>query len=495
MRKVLINNPAIALCCALVLLRTAQAAMAESAAEIAKRMYNSFDLSEVMFPLRQALKEHPKDPELHYLMGKMYSERCGSQLRAVKEFQLALKYGPNAPFAKDCKGRIAKWNAEVSKKGQKFAWSNLDCWFDDYYKKNEYHSYDPDPQPDWAKKIEGRKEWKVDVHLISCFFRHPFFDGKQVKPQESNWHSGFMTAFHDAWEKRAKGAQIEGSADMYCAVDNDGVIHPIIFHLSGGDAFKKLLLATFKSLDSCPSLMLAAKSNAVFKARIACRNAYELSGTWYAFTSQGGPVAPVKVTFGAVGDIDKNGKPQINGTGLIYERVEPMEPAKPALLLRPKTPALKAKEQASIKQAKLAMEHGVFENAYDALWPLVENDNAEACYLMATALASPGNSHPQPRVAEVFMQKAVDLGDSTAVNQLLDSIEFGNAQISMEKGVEMCKKFADKGLSSCQFRIGRYLEFGDTVEQDKELALKYYKLAATAGDADAKSAIARLSAK
>lgn len=475
------------------------AANSETAAEMAKRMYKSFDLSELMFPLRRALKEEPKNAELHYLMGKMYMTQCGSKLRGARELELALKYAPDASFAPECKLMIARWNTEQATKGEKFAWSNLDCWFNDYYKKNAYHSTDPDPEPDWAKKSDASKEWKVDVHLIACSFHHPFFDDKPIKAADTNWRSPFMDDFYKAWETKAKEAHIEGSADLYCAIDNDGVVHPIIFHQTAGILFRKLLLSTFSSLDSRPSLMLAGKSNAIFKARIACRNAYSMSGTWHAFTHQGGPITPVRVSFGAEAELDKSksdkSKLSLSNSRVEYQVVEPMKPARRTPRRKPQTAIEKAKEQSTIDQAKTAIFHRIFENAYDLLWPLVERDNAEACYLMATALAAPENSHPQPRVAELFMQKAVDLGDSTAVNQFLDSVEFGNARMSMEQAIALCKKNADNGLSSCQTRLGRYLEFGDGVEQDKELAIKYYNLAATAGDAEAKEGLLRLSKK
>lgn len=464
----------------------------ETAAEMAKRICNNYDLDEVCFPLRRAIKENPKDADLHYLMGSMYMDRCACRLRGQKELELCLQLDPKGPHAEACKRVLDAFKKELASKDKQYVWSNLDYWFDEYYRNHEYKSWDEDAQPDWVRKHDNEHEWKLDVHLISGDFKLPVIGASKnpLASRSTKWQSPFLTAFHDAWKSRALSAKVEGSADFYCTIDNDGVMHPIIFRFEGGDALRKILLDTCKSLESSPSLLEAGRNQGCFKARVACRYALNNSGTWCAFTSEHGAGTPVRVSL--LTELVP-GQPGTKGSTLLKsQKLEAMSDEKPAarkLLSKDE----QKKQDHILLAAKEAIAKKDFPAAFELLWPLVEGNDATACFLVGKALASPDNIHPQPRIAELFFEKAVNLGNSDAVALLFDGVEFGNAQLSMQDAIKLCKKSADSGSAACQFNMGRLLEFGDCVEQDKILATHYYKLAAAANNEDAIRGLQRLS--
>ncbi len=458
---------------------------AESAADMAKRIYNSYDVDEVMFPLRQALKENPNDPELHYLMGFMYM-RTGVKLRGQKELELSLKLAPDHGDAASARQLLDSWAKEQLEKGQKYSWSNRDYWFDQYYRNHEYHSTDEDAAPEWTKKHDADREWKVDVHFIGGNYKVP--GGGTAAHYADPWVHGFMRTFHDAWENKAKSAQVIGSADLYCSIDHDGIMHAVIARLDGGEPFKRCLLETIAGLNSSQPLLQAGASKPCFKARIASRHALWNSGTWYAFGTAGTKRVPVRVSL--VGTFEPKSSTNVSGIMLMKSPAQPT-PADPpqALSLRAK---VEPKHDSVLQQARSAFDRGEFNHVYDLLWPLVESNDADACLLMGRALSSADNQHPQPRIAELFYEKAVRLGNKDAIAVLADGAEFGNARIDMDEAVTMLKEAADAGSSICQFNLGRLYEFGDSVEQSNKNAVHYYTLAARAGNSDAIEGLKRL---
>ncbi len=470
-----------------------QPAAAETAAHLAKRIYSNYDLDEVMFPLRQALKENPQDAELHYLMGKMYMTRNGSNLRGQRELEIALSLDPKSEYAQESREMLDSWKTEQQKKGKKYAWSNLDYWFDEYYKTHKYHSTDVDAAPEWTKKNDNVREWKVDMHFIGGNYTLP--GGGSAASYTADWTGDFLSAFREAWGKKAMAAQLEGTADLYCNIDPSGVAHPVIAQLHGGNKFKAILLETLKSFDKSDVFKRAGKSRSCFKARIASRYALNNSGTWCAFgTATKGRSTPVKVNLTAA--IDRNQKESLNGTMLMQEAVPPMDGDPPAALPL-LTPEKKKERDALLSQVRLGINKGDFNGLYDRLWPLVENNDADACFLMAEALKSRNNTNPQPRVAELFYEKAFKLGSRDAFLKLFDAVEFGNSgfRMSMEEAVPLLKKNANAGSSLCQFTLGRLLEFGDSVAPDKAMAIHFYKLAAAGGVDDAIVGLERLGVK
>ncbi len=464
----------------------------ETAAQLTKRMYNNYDLSEVMFPLRQALRENPRDPELHYLMGEMYMTRCGSKLRGQRELELCLSLDPQFAHAQECKQMIQSWKKEQEQKGKKHSWANLDYWFDDYYRTHKYDSTDEDAAPDWTKKHDNDREWKVDVHFIGGNYNLP--GGGTAASYTADWTCDFLTAFREAWEKKAKAAQLEGTADLYCRIDPTGVAHPIIAQLRGGSRFKGILLDTFKSLDRSNIFVRAGKSNICFKARIASKYALNNCGTWCAFGTASAVAVPVRVKL--MGVFDTKQSESLSGTMVTREAVPPMQ-GEPPVALPLVAGGVKTEHNALLTEARLDINKGDFQRAYKQLWPLVEINDADACFLMAEALNSRNNIHPEPRVAELFYEKAYKLGNSDAFMKLFDAVEFGNSafRMSMNEAVSLLQKHAAAGSSLCQSTLGRLLEFGDSVTPNKAMAIHYYKLAAAAGIDDAAAGLERLRVK
>lgn len=477
----------------LMLSAAVQPVRAETAAQLAKRMYNNYDLDEVMFPLRQALKENPRDPELHFLMGEMYMTRCGSNLRGQRELELCLSLDPGSAHAQDCNRMLQDWKKSQAKNGKKYTWSNLDYWFDEYYRTHTYNSTDEDAAPEWTKKHDNDREWKVDIHCIGGKYDLP--GGGTAADYMADWAGDFLTAFREALQKKASALQVEGSADLYCRIDAAGVAHPSIAQLRGGNPFKAILLDTFKSLDRSAILVKAGKTNSCFKARIASRYALNNCGTWCAFgIAHAARSIPVRLNLTAV--MDTKQPESLSGTMLMQEAIAPMD-AEPPAALPLREGAVKKERDALLAEARLDINKRDFQRAYDQLWPLVEVNDADGCFLMAEALSSRNNIHPQTRVAELFYEKAYKLGNLDAFMKLFDAVEFGNStsRMGMNEAVPILQKRADGGSSICQFTLGRLLEFGDSVAPNKSMAIHYYKLAAAAGIDDSATALDRLGVK
>jgi hypothetical protein len=488
-------------------------AQAESALDLAKRISSSYDACELMLPLQRAAKEDPKNPEIHYLMAEQYITKGGCELRGIKEAEICLSLDPNSSFAPKCRQWINSWNTNLAKKGKEKTLSNLDIWFDEYYRNRPYHSWDPEAEPDWVKKLGDKRSWTVDMHFVSSDFTSPL-SGKKTSPGYK-YARDIMDAFGNQWRKRASASQEEGTIDVYFEITDKGIFHPMIVRCDGGEKFKAAFLETCKSLDESPALRSAASQRSIFKGRFASHNSAGNWGTWSAFTSSGlDPSTPVVVELN--GTLDLHSTEQVvSGSVMMKDvKVKP-EPEvsrstapriikvtmnqKPGTNVQPphavsQSSASKpdAADLSTIDKAKLAISAKHFDAAYELLWPLIEKDNAEASLLMAKALTDRDNGAPSPRIAEVFMGKAAALGNTEAMYMYADACEWGNAGVGMETGLRYYADAARSGNALAQLSMGRIMEFGDYVKPDPKKAQQYYELAARNGSKDAQAGIARI---
>jgi hypothetical protein len=466
----------------LVLTAALSPAYAENAFELGQHFSEIHFGEEARECFRRAAKEEPNNADVHIYIAHVIKDGYGPALRAIREYEQYLSVAPNGPFADEARENISGWNASVNKSGESF-YSNLDCWFRDYYRMHAYHSWDKDPQPEWANRADEEAAGKpmYDVHFAGRSFQHP---GGGSQFTAGPWTGPFLTQFIDRWQK----TNVNGSAEVYLMVTKDNKLVPVITRLDGGNQFKEQLLKVIHSFNGSPLLSDAARSQCVFRAEIDRRFARKLEGTWSAFTYDGPPALYVAKLTGVFDKKVSGFVTTIQPAALGAHAQKLKANAKPVA-----TPDAKSLERAlSFAQGFIA--DSKVDQAADILWPLCEANDFQACYMLGHMYNSgTAKTAPWHRLAAPFMKKAADSGIADA------QYEYGRmcdcddgAEGWRADAITYYQKGAAKGNSNCCLALAIFYEFGDGVPKNLSKAAELYKKSAAHGDANAVEGLKRV---
>lgn len=472
----------------LVLAGMLSPAHAESAFELGQRFCEIHFGDEARECLRRAAKEEPKNSEIHIDIARIIKEGYGPYMRAIKEYRVYLSDSPNGPYADEARNAIAGWDASVAKYGDRF-FSNRDCWFRDYYGIHDYHSWDKDPQPDWTYRADEKRAGlpMFDVHFQGRSFQHP---GGGDKFTVGPWTGPFLRQFLERWGK----TDVNGAAEVYLMVTKDGKVDHVITRLDGGKQFQEQVLSVMHSFDGSPFLADAARTQCVFRAELGRKPARALEGNWSAFTYDGPPVLYSAKLTGVIG---ANRDPHQNVAGFV-EHVEPVQlGAHPEKLKTDSVPA-KARDAKEVEKtlasAQKLIDQLKEDEAADLLWPLCEENNAKACYMLGHVYNNgTAKTAPWHRLAAPFMKVAADSGIAEAQYEYGRMCDCVNGALGWRPdAINYYQKGAAQGNVNCCLSLAIFYEFGDGVPKNLDKAAELYKKAADRGDADAIEGLKRV---
>ena len=144
--------------------------------------------------------------------------------------------------------------------------------------------------------------------------------------------------------------------------------------------------------------------------------------------------------------------------------------------------------KATYADAKLAYDKGDYSKAVEILAKLVEENDVEAQYLLATCHLNGQGVEQSFETAVEWLRKAAEQGHAEAQCMLGGYYYSGNGvQQSYETAVEWYRKAAEQGVVEAQSMLGDCYYNGNGIQQSSETAVEWYGKAAEQGNVKAQS--------